>query len=199
MSALILPYRESGEANPFFAPLRELPSRISEADQTALRQQALEAIRGAVVPAYVRLLGFMRDVYLPGAREDLAARSLPDGEAFYRAQIREYTTLDLTPEDIHEQGRKEVARIWAEMKAVRDEVEFDGDMAAFFEFLRSDPQFYAKHRQSCLAFRPMSPSAWMASCRKRSAFCLGGASRCCRFPTPSPLFTRVVAAVWMPA
>lgn len=140
----ILPYRAAGKENPFYAPLREMPSRISEAQQAALRKQALEAIHTAVVPAYTALLEFMRDEYLPGAREELDAMSLPDGEAFYLAQIREYTTLDLTPEQIHEQGLAEVERIWAEMQAVRDDVEFDGDMAAFFEFLRTDPQFYAK-------------------------------------------------------
>ncbi|MEQ8515844.1 MAG: DUF885 family protein [Chromatocurvus sp.] len=139
----IVPYRLAGEDNPFFAPLSAMPSRIGEAGQAALREQALEAIRTAVVPAYTMLFEFMRDEYLPGTREDLAARSLPDGEAFYRAQIREYTTLDLTPGEIHQQGREEVARIWAEMQAVRDAVDFDGDMAAFFAFLRTDPQFYA--------------------------------------------------------
>lgn len=140
----IEPYRAAGRDNPFFAPLSAMPSRIPEAEQVALRKRALEAIRKAVIPAYTTLLDFMRDEYLPGARQELAARSLPDGEAFYRAQIREYTTLELTPEEIHETGLAEVARIWAEMQAVRDEVAFDGDMAAFFEFLRNDPQFYAK-------------------------------------------------------
>lgn len=140
----ILPYRVAGEDNPFYAPLAAMPSRIGEAEQLALRQQALAAIESAVVPAYSALLDFMRDEYLPRAREALSARSLPDGEAFYRAQIREYTTLDLTPEQIHEAGLAEVARIWAEMQAVREAVEFDGDMAAFFDFLRNDPQFYAK-------------------------------------------------------
>jgi len=140
----ILPYRIAGKDNPFYAPFKAMPSRISEAQQAVLRQQALEAVQTAVVPAYTALFEFMQEEYLPGAREDLAARSLPDGEAFYLAQIREYTTLDLTPEQIHEQGLAEVERIWTEMKAVRDEVEFDGDMAAFFTFLRNDPQFYAE-------------------------------------------------------
>ncbi|MFN2327765.1 MAG: DUF885 family protein [Chromatocurvus sp.] len=140
----ILPYRASGKENPFYAPLESMPSRISEAEQAALREQALEAIQTAVAPAYTALFEFMQKEYLPGARDELAAMSLPDGEAFYLAQIREYTTLDLTPEQIHEQGLAEVARIWAEMQQIRDEVAFDGDMAAFFEFLRTDPQFYAK-------------------------------------------------------
>lgn len=146
----LLPYRATGEDNPFFAPLAAMPSRIAEEDRAALREQALEAIRTAVAPAYDTLLDFMREEYLPGARKELAASSLPDGEAFYRAQIREYTTLDLTPEQIHERGLKEVARIWAEMQAVRDEVGFDGDMAAFFEFLRTDPRFYAKTPEELL-------------------------------------------------
>lgn len=138
------PYREAGEENPFFAPLNAMPSRIDGKEQAALREEALAAINAAVVPAYSELLEFMRDEYLPAAREELAARDLPNGDAFYRAQIREYTTLDLTPEEIHQRGLDEVARIWAEMQSIRDEVQFDGDMAAFFEFLRNDPQFYAK-------------------------------------------------------
>lgn len=140
----ILPYQVSDKDNPFYAPLESMPLRISQAEQAALREQALEAIQTAVAPAYTALLAFMQDEYLPGAREELSAKSLPDGEAFYLAQIREYTTLDLTPEQIHQQGLAEVARIWAEMQGIREAVNFDGDMAAFFEFLRTDPQFYAK-------------------------------------------------------
>jgi uncharacterized protein (DUF885 family) len=71
-------------------------------------------------------------------------KELPDGEAFYRAQIRGYTTLDLTPQEIHDTGLREVQRIRSQMELILEEVDFDGDMAAFFEFLRTDPQFYAK-------------------------------------------------------
>jgi uncharacterized protein (DUF885 family) len=142
--ASIEPYRSAGEDNPYFAAVAAMPERIPAQARATLRRRALAAIEEAVVPAYTDLYTFMVDEYLPQTRESLAARDLPDGEAFYRSQIREYTTLDLTPEEIHQRGLDEVARIWADMKAVRDAVEFDGDMEAFFHFLRTDPRFYAK-------------------------------------------------------
>lgn len=140
----IEPYLLPGSDNPFWAPFAALPPGVDERQAARLRDDAREVIVTAVVPAYRDLLRFMREEYLPNARQTLAARDLPGGDAFYRAQIRSYTTLDLTPEEIHEIGRDEVARIRAEMEKILDEVAFDGDMAAFFEFLRTDPQFYAK-------------------------------------------------------
>jgi uncharacterized protein (DUF885 family) len=97
-----------------------------------------------VLPAYRKLLGFIRDDYVPHARNSVAARDLPDGDAFYRAQVREYTTTDLTPEAIHQLGLKEVARIDAEMRKTMAESGFKGSFAEFLKFLRTDPQFYAK-------------------------------------------------------
>lgn len=137
-------YLAAGEDNPFARPVARFPNRIPEAEQARLRAEVLAAIDAHVVPAYTSLLAFMRETYLPNARRTLAARDLPDGPAFYRSQIRQYTTLDLTPEQIHERGLAEVARIRAEMQAIIDGLEFDGGIAEFFEFLRTDPQFYAK-------------------------------------------------------
>ncbi|MEM8546961.1 MAG: DUF885 family protein, partial [Pseudomonadota bacterium] len=108
------------------------------------RQEMLAAISDAVIPAFRNVKTFMVEEYLPGARTTLGASVLPDGPAFYQSQIREYTTLDLTPEDIHQRGLKEVARIRAAMLEIIAEVQFDGGIAEFFEFLRTDPQFYAK-------------------------------------------------------
>lgn len=137
-------YLVPGEDNPFFAPFARFPSRIPETDREPLVARAMEAIESSVIPAYTRLLTFIRTDYLANARTTLAANDLPDGPAFYRAQIREYTTLDLTPEEIHERGLEEVARIRAAMLEIVEEVEFDGDLRAFFDFLRTDPQFYAE-------------------------------------------------------
>ncbi|MEL7296580.1 MAG: DUF885 domain-containing protein [Pseudomonadota bacterium] len=134
----------SGTDNPFYPVFTRMPASIPAATQSELRRESLTAIDEHVVPAYQRLLEFMRDEYLPNARQTLGASELPDGAAFYQAQIREYTTLDLTPEEIHARGLSEVARIRDEMQAIIDELEFDGDFAAFFRFLRTDPQFYAK-------------------------------------------------------
>jgi uncharacterized protein (DUF885 family) len=153
----ILPYLEAGEANPFWTPLREMPAAIGEGEQRALRAAAAEAISESVVPAYRRMLTFMREEYIPAARTTLAARDLPDGEAFYRAQIRNFTTLDLSPEQIHQRGLTEVARIRAQMEEVVIRAGFDGDIEAFITFLRTDPRFYAKTPRELLSY-----SAWIA-------------------------------------
>lgn len=142
--ASIEPYLAEGTENPFFGPFANFPGRIDEGTREALKKEAIDAINSAVVPAYRNLLAFMRGEYLPNARQTLAAKELPDGEAFYRAQIREYTTLDLEPGDIHDRGLAEVERIRAAMLDILAEVEFEGDLPAFFEFLRTDPQFYAE-------------------------------------------------------
>jgi len=135
---------KSPEESEFYAPLKNLPATIPADEQAKLRADAVRAIREHVIPAYAKLLKFFRDDYVPHARTTLAAEALPDGKAFYRQQIREYTTLDLDPEAIHAIGLKEVARIDAEMQATMKQTGFKGDFAAFLEFLRSDPQFYAK-------------------------------------------------------
>ena len=135
---------KSPKASEFYAPLKELPATIPADEQAKLRADALRAIREHVIPAYGKLLVFFRNDYVPHARTTLAAEALPDGKAFYRQQIREYTTLDLDPEAIHEIGLKEVARIDADMQATMQQTGFKGDFAAFLEFMRTDPQFYAK-------------------------------------------------------
>ena len=132
------------EKNPFYEPFRTMPAAIPAADQDAMRAEAREVIADQVAPAYRKLLSFYRDEYLPKARKTVAAEAMPDGKAFYLAQIKEYTTTDLTPEQIHEIGLKEVARITAEMEAVKAKAGFQGDLPAFLKFLRTDPQFYAK-------------------------------------------------------
>jgi len=94
---------------------------------------------------------------VPGARRTTAACDLPDGDAFYAAQIRQYTTLPLTAGEIHERGLREVARILAEMHDVMREARFDGDLPAFLRFLRTDAQFYARTPHELLAH-----ASWIA-------------------------------------
>jgi uncharacterized protein (DUF885 family) len=135
---------KSPEDSEYYAPLKKLPSSISTSDQDAMRADGVRAIREHVIPAYAKLLKFFREDYLPRARKTLAAEALPDGKAYYRQQIKEYTTLDLDPEAIHAIGLKEVARIDAEMQTTMKATGFNGDFMAFLKFLRTDPQFYAK-------------------------------------------------------
>jgi len=138
------------EKSAFWKPFEKMPASIPAAEQEQLRAEAREAIGGKLVPAYGKLLAFFLDEYVPNARDTLAAEAMPDGEAWYRQQIREYTTLDMTPDEIHAIGLREVDRIQAEMDAIIRKVGFKGDFAAFLHFLRTDPQFYAKTPEKLL-------------------------------------------------
>ena len=141
----------------FYKPFKHLPAAIPADQAQALQGQALQRIRDEVIPAYAKLLKFFRDEYVPQARTTLAAEALPDGKAFYRQQIREYTTLDLSPDQIHRIGLEQVAKIHAQMLEVMKDTGFKGDFAAFLAYLRTDPQFYAKTPQELL-----DRSAWVA-------------------------------------
>ena len=148
----IEPYVKGDASNPLYAPFAQMPASMPAADQDALRKEAVTVIHDIVSPAYARLLTMIRDEYLVKARTTLAARAMPDGEAFYRAQIEKHTTLTLTPQQIHDIGLKEVARLEAEMRATKDKANFKGTMAEFFTFMRTDPQFYAKTPRELLAY-----------------------------------------------
>jgi uncharacterized protein (DUF885 family) len=145
------------EQSLYYAPLRQLPAAIAPQLRAELQQQARTAIAEAVIPAHERLLRFMRQRYIPGARSELAATRLPQGAAWYRRQIIDFVTEDLTPQQIHQIGLAEVARIRAAKQAIIDELGFDGDFAAFLGFLRKDPQFYARSADELLAH-----AAWVA-------------------------------------
>jgi uncharacterized protein (DUF885 family) len=148
----IEPYVKGDAGNPLYAPFNQMPANMPAAEQDALRAEATTVIRDIVAPAYSRLLTMIREEYLVKARTTLAARAMPDGEAFYQAQIEKHTTLALTPQQIHDIGLKEVARLEAEMRATKDKANFKGTMAEFFTFLRTDPQFYAKTPRELLSY-----------------------------------------------
>jgi uncharacterized protein (DUF885 family) len=141
----------------FYAPFRQLPSSIPVEQAQALQGQALQRIRDDVIPAYAKLLDFFRNDYVPHARTTLAAEALPNGKAFYRQQIHEYTTLDLSPDAIHQIGLDHVAKIHAQMLAVMSDSGFKGSFPEFLHYLRSDPRFYAKTPEELLM-----RSAWVA-------------------------------------
>ncbi len=128
----------------FYAPLLTMPESIDEATRERLSMDARKAIDEVVLPAYRRFQTFFVDEYLPACRESIAARDLPDGEAFYAHLARRFTTTEKTPEQIHAIGLAEVMRIRAEMEQVRQQVGFDGELPAFFEHLRTDPKFFEK-------------------------------------------------------
>ncbi len=134
----------SAERSPFWMPFRSMPETMPAAEQERLKAEARVAIEQGVLPAYRELRAFFVDEYLPAARTTVGASALPDGARYYEALTRYFTNLDVTPAQVHEIGLREVARIRAEMDAVMKEVKFDGDFAAFLQFLRTDPQFYAR-------------------------------------------------------
>ncbi len=144
------------EASLFYTPFRDMPF-VPAARQGQLRAQAVSVIRDVVQPAYVELLKFMRTEYVPGMRTTLAAEQLPDGHNFYRAKIREFTTLDMEPQAIHELGLAEVQRLHVEMLSAMHDTGFSGDFPAFLKFLRTDPRFYAKTPEELLM-----RAAWIA-------------------------------------
>nr|WP_239591026.1 DUF885 family protein [Vitreimonas flagellata] len=145
------------ERNPFYAPFATMPTTIPAAEQEALRREARSVIQSAVIPAYQNLLRFYRNDYLSRARTSIGAGEMPNGAEYYAAQIREYTTLDMSAEEVHQLGLREVARIEAEMQAVMREAGFAGSLQAFITFLRTDPQFYARTPDEL-----MMTSAWVA-------------------------------------
>jgi uncharacterized protein (DUF885 family) len=134
----------------FYAPFRRFPDDISSADQQRLSQAALAAIERSVIPAYERFGEFFNREYLPACRESIGASDLPDGDAWYRFLVRSYTTLDLTPDQVHETGLREVERIRGEMQKIIEQVGFEGSFQDFLQFLRTDPQFYYSDPQALL-------------------------------------------------
>ena len=140
----------------FYEPFKHM-NGIAPDRQAALRAQALDVIRTQVQPVYGELLKFWNTEYVPGARKTLAADDLPDGKAYYRAKIFEFTTLDMDPAEIHKIGERDVATLHQQMLDTMKETGFKGDFAAFQKFLRTDPQFYAKTPQELL-----DKAAWIA-------------------------------------
>ncbi len=135
----------------FYRPALKFPSRISEEEQQRLAADIRAAIQESVSPAYQRFLTFMADTYVPSCRGSIGASALPNGREYYRHRVRHFTTLKLSPEEVHEIGLAEVARIRLEMLEIIKRVEFDGDFAAFVEFLRTDPRFYVDEPHDLLA------------------------------------------------
>ena len=145
------------EDNLLYTPFREAMVGVEAGDREKLKSEAVKVIGGIVQPAYADLLKFFRDEYVPHTRETLAGEALPDGKAYYRQKIREFTTLNLSADEVHKLGLSEVAKLHQQMVDVMHETGFKGEFPAFLQFLRDDPQFYAKTAQELL-----SRAAWIA-------------------------------------
>lgn len=136
------------EADPLLKPFDS--AKLDPATLGPLRAEAVAVIRDRIRPAQRDFAAFVEREYLPASRPSLGARSLPGGEAYYRWLVRDHTTTDLTPDQIHAIGLSEVARIRAQMQGVMAEAGWKGDLPGFIAMLRADPRFYATSRQQLL-------------------------------------------------
>ncbi len=139
------------EKSLFWGPIKAFPEAVPAADRERITAAMRELLSTRVLPAYARLLSFVRDDYLPKARASTAWSALPDGKAWYAYRVQQSTTLKLTADEIHALGRKEVQRILGEMEGVRRQVGFEGDLKAFFKYLQDDPKFYFTQAEDLLA------------------------------------------------
>ena len=148
----------SAEDHPLYAPFRDMSAGLPAEQVQKLRAEARRLLTDEVIPAYAEIRDFMRERYVPNARTTLGASDLPEGDAYYAALVRYYTTLEsATPDNVHERGLREVARIRAEMDDIIAETGFEGSFDAFLEFLRTDPQFYPETGEELLM-----RAAWIA-------------------------------------
>lgn len=134
----------------YYQPFKHFPDHISEAMRQNFSNHASEVIRDHIIPAYKKFHDFMQNEYIPKARTNIAATSLPNGKDYYKQQIREYTTLNLTPEEINKIGWQEVKRIRREMKNVIKKTGFKGEFKEFIHHLKTDKRFYAKTPEKLL-------------------------------------------------
>jgi prolyl oligopeptidase len=132
----------SPEESVHYDPFRKFPDEFPEAQTEKLREEGRRVIAGQIIPAYRKLQDAFTREYLPRARKEVGAWSLPGGDAYYAFQVRDQTTTAKTPKEIHEIGLAEVARIRSQMEKIIRKVGFTGDFDAFIRFLRTDPRFY---------------------------------------------------------
>ncbi|HBS28127.1 MAG TPA: DUF885 domain-containing protein [Phycisphaerales bacterium] len=135
------PFDASGRDSTILEDFRTKVGALGEADRAGLIARAEGALKERVRPAYEGLIALLREQQAQ-ATDDAGAWKLPDGRAFYASAVQRTTTTDLTPEQVHEMGLREVARIHAEMTEIMKKTGFSGSLADFFEHTRSDPKFF---------------------------------------------------------
>jgi uncharacterized protein (DUF885 family) len=135
------------EQSPFYSPVLKFPDAVPEASRAGLRDTYARAIRDKINPAYQRLRQFLTATYLPAAREQPGLLGMKGGTTLYPRLIERETTLRLDPAEVHKLGLGEVARIQREMGQVQRELGFKGELRAFFDTIRTDPQFHPKSRE----------------------------------------------------
>jgi uncharacterized protein (DUF885 family) len=148
---------ERAEDSPFYKPFRNFPATFANEDRERLAKGAREAITASVVPSYRQLRQFFVNEYLPATFEQVGIWQAPQGAEMYAYFVRQFTTTNMTPAQVHEVGQSEVKRIRAEMQTIMERVGFKGTLSEFFTHLRTDPKFYYKTPEELLeAYRAMS-------------------------------------------
>jgi uncharacterized protein (DUF885 family) len=141
--------KQKPDESPFAMPLGKFPASIAKADQDRLRAALLAAIEKRVLPAYVAFATYLREEYAPKGRTDLGVWALPDGPARYAFAVKSFTTSPYTPDQLHEIGLQEVARIEAEQEAIGKRLGF-ADLKAFREHIRANPKLRAQSREEII-------------------------------------------------
>ncbi len=142
---------DDAQKSPMLTAFSKFPANIDPLQQETLKKQAAAAFSNKIAPAFETLLQFMENEYIPAARKSIAMGDLPNGKAWYAYNVKQRTTTDLTPEEIHKIGLSEVKRIRARMEEVIASTDFEGSFAEFLTFLRTDPQFYHTTSEGLLA------------------------------------------------
>jgi uncharacterized protein (DUF885 family) len=146
------PLTADPEANPFYAPFRNIPDSIPAAEKARLTAAGKAAVQTVTIPAFQRFDKFFRDVYLPASRDTVGIYDTTGGEQYYRNRIRYYTTVDnLDAARIHNLGVEEVKRIRAEMEKTLEGINFLGTLDQFLQFIRTDPRFFYKTPEELMA------------------------------------------------
>ena len=147
----------SMEDHPYYKIFSSANEIIGDEEASEIQSRVKDFIKNELNPSYRKLMTFLKNVYLPNSRNSVGISDVPDGKAWYEYLVKYHTTTDLTPDEIHEIGLKEVARIRSEMEDIIALVEWEGDFNSFLRFLRTDPQFYYETGEELLdAYRAMS-------------------------------------------
>jgi uncharacterized protein (DUF885 family) len=133
--------KQDTSKNIYFAPLRTIPSSLSQAQKDSLSKIFISAINSYVLPSYKKLADFLQTEYLPKARSTTGISDVPEGKERYAYLVKSWTTTNKSPEEIYNTGLAEVKRIRTEMERIKTEAGFQGDLKAFFEYMRTDPKF----------------------------------------------------------
>jgi uncharacterized protein (DUF885 family) len=135
------------EESPYWGPIKEFPKGVGPADRARLTDEYRQSISTVIYPALTRMRDFLQNDYLGHAREGVGLLYMKGGDALYRYDVEATTTTEMTPEQIHQLGLSEVARITKEFEKVRQQMGFKGDLHAFFDYMRTSPKFAPKSRE----------------------------------------------------